>query len=97
MNVLVELHSDGYVQVYGPARCMVINRPHVTNPVDGAKVDYMLNLLLPQTYAQLRTADQLIGTGLVQKIRPSDLQCAVQRLSLWDIEPQRAMSMRIRG
>ncbi len=70
-HVLVELHSDGYVKVYGPddVVCRIINRPSVNESESGAMVDAIFENVLPLPYRGMKT----IATGQLQPITVYEL------------------------
>lgn len=82
-TVLVEIHSDGFIQVYGDEhiQCKIINRPHSTI-ANEARVDEFVDSVLPQRFQQIRWPGRgLLNIGNVRRKTIADVLQRVEALN----------------
>lgn len=92
-TVIVEIHSDGFIRVYGDRhiQAKIINRPLAKTAAAGRLVDELIDSILPQRFADVYFPGNVRATGLVKPIRPSDIQGVVYELEMLNAigEPSR--------
>ena len=73
--VVVELYSDGTVNVYASKRVTVnvVQRPHLTQPEAGPKLDEYVDGQLSVRHRRVYAPGSLRGVGRCERIRPSDI------------------------
>lgn len=83
-NILIIATSDGFITVFGPRHVHVqfINRPHVSTAGDGLIVDNLIDNVLPQPYKSIHFPGCVIATGIVGKLKPSDIRRRIDNLRL---------------
>ena len=84
--VVVELYSDGGVNVYASKRVVVkvVQRPHATRPEAGPKLDEFVELSLPRKHRQIYAPGNLRAVGRCETVRPSDIMRRNRMLTCLD-------------
>jgi len=73
--VLILLHSDGYVEVYGPNHVDVVTRivPKMETPKGEILAEEWVEKSLPIRYRKLYGANCLRATAMLREVAPSDI------------------------
>jgi hypothetical protein len=81
---VVQLYSDGYVEVYGPDHVdvRVVNRLHIGNPANASDVDAYHERQLPQRYREVMFPRNLRAAGQCRKITPEQEAARLLDLAL---------------
>jgi len=74
-QVLVVLHSDGYVQLFAPEQidAHIAVMPSMNRPEGERLAEDYLAITLPRRFRQVYLPGNIRATGLVETIRPSDI------------------------
>jgi len=74
-QVLILLHADGYVEVYGPKNLDVVTRivPKMVTPAGEILAEEWIERSLPLRYRKLYGADCIRTTARIREIKPSDI------------------------
>lgn len=82
--VLIEVHADGYLEVYARKDVDVyfVDRPVANSPSAGTKVDEIVDLLIPRRYRELRWAN-LRRSYLPARTTAADLLLRLQLQAEW--------------
>lgn len=74
LNVLILLHSDGFIEVYGEGvNVCMLNVPHADCMAGEVLAEELVDLSIPKRFAELHTKDKLIATENLRKVLPSDI------------------------
>lgn len=84
-TVLVEVHADGFVEVFGDdhVQVMVINRPSASNNTNECKVDDLIDSILPKRVQDIRwPGPNVRRTGNIQPLTVEHVKQRIKELDL---------------
>lgn len=76
MNVLILLHSDGYIEAFSEegVNVMLLNVPHMESDEGQILAEELIRISIPDRYREIYSATCLKATENLRVIRPSDIE-----------------------
>ena len=79
--VLVVLHPDNYVEVFGPDHVQVVVVNRLDSEADATLIDQYLEGQIPRAHQAIYFPRNLRGTGLLERITTSSESCRLDALN----------------